>query len=248
MPPQLELAPIELWPQWYARKATQLKQGEHVLFCGPTQSGKTLLCRLLARLRNYVVVLGTKAWDPSLDAYIEEGYVRIDHWPPTREDYRKGQKVWEEGNVRFILWPKIRKIEDLRKFRPVFAKCLEQSFTDKGWTIVADEGLWLSDRSGLALGSQLGAIAYGGASAKISLYLCIQRPANLPPVTWTSCSWAEIFHSGRTDDVRELASLGIYEPRAAQAAVRGLRGHQFLDLPCRGGAEWAITQVDLGAI
>jgi len=244
---EVEAPPEEDWGVWIARKKREIRQGMHLLFTGPTQSGKTILCRMMARNRSHVVVLGTKPVDPSLDAYVAEGYVRIDHWPPTNEDYRKGAKVWAEGDARFILWPKMKKREDLRRFRPVFAKCIEEVFIEGRWCIVCDEGLWLASRDGLNLGRHLSDLAFGSASNKVSLYLCIQRPANVPPVTWTSVSEAEIFHMGRTDDVRELASLGTYPPKAAVVAVQNLRGHGFLSLPTRGGAEWAISQVDLNA-
>lgn len=244
---QLEVPapPVVPWAQWYARQPWEKLQGQHVLFVGPTQSGKSVLCRLEARVRRFVVVFGTKPVDPSLDAYVEEdGYVRIDHWPPTPADYRKGREQWPDGYVRFILWPDIKKRADLRSFRDVYAKCLDEVFIDGRWCVVVDEGLWLSSKTGLNLPLPLGDMAYGGASNLVSLYILVQRPANVPPVVWTSCSWAEIFHLGRTDDVRELASLGVYPPRQTMAIVHGLKGHAFLDLPCRAGSEWSITEVD----
>jgi hypothetical protein len=212
----------------------------------------------MARNRDYVVVFGTKPVDPSLDAYVNEGYVRIDHWPPTSADYRKGRQVWGPGEARFIIWPKMKERKDLRRFKGVYAKCLDEIFIEGKWCIVADEALWLASRDGLGLSIPLGDTAYGTASNGVSLYLCVQRQANIPPVAWTSVTEAEIFHMGRTDDVRELASLGTYPPKAAIAAVQGAvgpgmtrddtinggRGHRFLSLPTRGGATWAMTEVE----
>ena len=253
--PPLEVPPVVPWLTWYGQKAHQLRQGMHVLFVGPTQSGKTLLCRKIARLRRSVVVLGTKPVDPSLDAYVAEGYVRIDHWPPTPRDFRRGRDIWpDDTDARFIIWPRMSKREDLRKYRHVYAKCLDEIFIEGRWAIVADEGLWLASPKGLDLGQELSDVAYGTASNLVSLYLCVQRPANVPPVTWTSVSEAEIFHMGRTDDVRELASLGTLPPKAAIEAVRvlgnqqyqasnGLGIHPFLSLPTRGGATWAVSEV-----
>jgi hypothetical protein len=98
------------------------------------------------------------------------------------------------------------------------------------------------------LGGPLGDIAYGTASNNVSLYLLVQRPANVPPVAWTSVSEAEIFKMGRRDDVRELASLGVYEPNQTIEVIQRLRGHQFLSLPTRAQAEWSISEVDLALV
>lgn len=241
MPPLLlDAPPVAPWATWYNQEA-YLKPG-HILFSGPTQSGKTLLCREVARLRSYVVVFGTKAVDPSLTAYVNEGYTRIDHWPPTRSEIKKQP----QGEARFILWPKIKTRNDLRKqqTKDLFARALDHIFIEGNWTIVVDEGLWFSSTSGLNLGQALGDVAYGSASNGVKLYVLVQRPANVPPVVWTSVSQALLFKSGRTDDIRELASLGTNDPKAVAAAIRDLKEYQFLDLPVRSGADWAVSKVE----
>jgi hypothetical protein len=263
MPPsEKPLPPVIDWKEWYVRqwKQTTFHPGQHILFDGPTQSGKTTLCRLVTRFQPYVVVLGTKPVDASLDAYIDEGYVRIDHWPPTKDDIRKAQntgarysymasgQVKIEPAVRFILWPKITKRSELKSFKPVYAKCLDQIFVDGGWCVVMDEGLWLADRRGLDLGEQMSGIAYGSASNGVSMHLIVQRPAGLPPVCWLSCMQALVFHSGHPEDVRKLAGMGVYPPKEAISVISGLQGRQFLDLPCRGMASWCVSEVDPTAI
>ena len=249
MPPRLETPPAIGWEQWYAQWARTGKpgpaRGSHVLFDGPTQSGKTVLARYLARLRQFVVVFGTKPVDGSLDEYLAEGYTRIEQWPPTKKQWREGG--WDNKEARFILWPDIKKRDDLRapRHREQYAKCLDDAFINGNWTLVIDEGLWMSSRTGLNLGQQLADIAYGGASNGVSMYLLLQRPSGVPRVTWSSVMDAMLFHSGVTNDLRELASLGTYEPKAAIDAVKGLRGHSFLHLPCRGGATWGVSEVKL---
>lgn len=245
----LDLPPRVGWQQWYADWARTGKpkprEGSHVLFDGPTRSGKTVLARKLAALRQFVVVFGTKPHDASLDDYVADGYTRIEQWPPTRKDWRDGG--WSDTEARFILWPKITKRDDLRapKHRKQYEACMDDAFINGGWTLVMDEGLWLSSRTGLNLGQQMADIAYGAASNGVSMYLLLQRPSGVPRVTWSSVMDAMLFHSGVTNDLRELASLGTYEPKAAITAVKGLQGHSFLHLPCRGGATWSISQVEL---
>ena len=242
MPPSPDRTPPFVpWPTWRAQQWARTRQGQHILFSGPTQSGKTLLCRKVTEFHSYTVVFGTKAVDPTLDAYVADGYTRIDHWPVNKADLRDQPP----GQARFILWPKMKSRDDLRRYRKVYARALEDIFIEGNWCVVVDEGLWMSSRKGLDLGQEIADVAYGAASNKVSLHLLVQRPSNVPPVAWTSCSLAMLFHSGRTDDIRELASLGTYTPREAQTAIRNLQGHRFLCLPCRGGMEWSESEVEL---
>jgi energy-coupling factor transporter ATP-binding protein EcfA2 len=239
MRPDRDVPPVVAWEPWIAQHAAESKQGQHKLFVGPTQSGKTTLARIMLRLRPYVVVLGTKPRDESLDKYVAEGYRRISQWPPKPKELEPNR----DGQVKLLLWPEIRQYTDLRKYREEYRRCLGDIFTDGGWALGCDEGLWVASRKGLGLDSELADIAYGAASNKVSLHLCIQRPAGLSRVTWSSVSDAYVFHCGVTNDVRELASLGTYSPQDAGAAIRQLQGHQFLRLPCRGGATWQVSEV-----
>lgn len=245
------------WSRFDALQSRISRQGNHKLFVGPTGCGKTILARYMARHRKFVVVLGTKPRDESLDGYVDEGYVRVDQWPPRSEIEvsRNGAKVKrrsyrmepdETGSVRLLLWPNIRSREDLRRLRPVYAEFFDKAFTEGGWTIVIDEAMWVARRSGLGLDQQLADLAFTGRSSNVSLYLCMQRPRNMEKVTWSSVSDAYIFHTGVVDDVRELASLGTNDPReAVQVIQKDLTGHQFLALPCRGQSEgWMISEVD----
>jgi hypothetical protein len=196
-------------------------------------------------------VLGTKPIDDEMDAYIAEGYTRIETWPPPR----KALRPLSDGSVRLVLWPKIKTREQLRSHRPTFARCLDEVMIDVGrdprthkpggWTVVADEGLWLMKRDGLALGEQLSAIAYAGRSSGITLMMLLQRPSGVPRDTWANAMHAFVWNHGVTTDTRELASLGTVNPKAVTAAVESLRGFQFLYLPCRAGTGWAVSQVQL---
>ena len=242
----IESPPVVPWATFEPEFLGNWRQGQHCLFVGPTGSGKTVAARVLAnRGRQYVCVLGTKMKDPEMDAFINEGYVRIDHWPPTKDDYNKGR--WGRDEARFVLWPKIVKREDLRRHRDVYARAFDSMLVDGGWTIVADEGLWLSDRKGLDLGDHLAAIAYTGRSSGVTLMMLVQRPAGVPRNTWSNATHCFLWHHGVTNDTRELASLGTTNPKEVQVAIQGLRGHNFLYLPCRAGTGWAISEVDLRA-
>lgn len=222
--------------------------GRHKLFDGQTQGGKTTLNRILLRMKQYVLVLGTKPKDSSLDEYIaKEGYIRIEDWPPTKDQLKKRGKY---GQVKLLLWPAARTYsEDLKHRRDVFRRAVRDVATEGGWTLGVDEGLWTCSRKGLDLGDEVSAIAQGGASNGISLHLVIQRPAGIPVIAYQSCHDAYIFKCGNTNDIRELASYGSHDTMDVARAIRGLnrgdptRGHQFLYMPMTGGAEWGVSEV-----
>jgi hypothetical protein len=246
------------WPAFDAEAYRTVRQGDHQLFVGPTQSGKTVLCRGLVRHRDYVVVWGTKKRDTSLDAYTQEGYVRVDRWPPStcleedhkgrlvRKPYRWPPKPDAEGKVRLILWPEISTRTDLKRHADQYARCLDDAFIQGGWSIVIDETLWATRPTGLGLNAAIAEIAFGAASNKVSLYLCMQRPTGMERVTWSSVSDAYVFKSGIIDDIRELAALGTQDPRDAVTVLRTqISGHRFLHLPTRGQSRgWSISEVD----
>jgi hypothetical protein len=239
-------SPLELsWADFATEFVSVWKQGQHCLFVGPAGSGKTVAARTFARARKYNLVLGTKMRDTELDAYLAEGYYRLDHWPPTKVDYHRARENWRPGEVRFALWPKITKRADLRRFRPVYANALDSTLVDGGWTVVCDEGLWTADRAGLDLGDHLAALAYTGRSMGVTLMILLQRPRGVPINCWSNASYAFLWHMGNADDVRDMSSLGTEDARSVQAAVKSLGGHDFLWLPCRAGSEWAISRVDL---
>jgi hypothetical protein len=242
MPVQpLETPPALPWPTFETQFLAHWKQGDHVLFSGPTGSGKTVAARTLVRHRDYVVVLGTKMRDKEMDEYIAEGYKRIYEWPPTYKQRRPD----ENGQVHLVLWPKITTREQLRSHRNQYAKCLDDCLVDGGWSIVSDETLWLSDRKGLDLGDQLGSIAYTGRSSKVTLLALLQRPSGIPRNIWSNCSSAFVWKSGVTTDLRELATLGTYQSKETEQAIRSLKPYEFMYLPTRANAEWSVSKVDL---
>jgi hypothetical protein len=240
---QLEVPADVPWNVWLGRFLREWKQGDHILDVGPTRSGKSLLAReIVFAGRKNVVVLGTKTRDDTLEEYIAGGFVRIDHWPPERKDFRDQQP----GMARFILWPKIREIGDLHKHRGLYEKCLRNVYVDGNWTVVVDETLWCCDtKDGLGLGHVLSTMAYGGASNGITMLFLMQRPAGVPRILWQSCATALIFHLGVTNDIREMASLGTTQPKAVVEAIQVLEGHEFIDLPTRAGRRWSKSEVVL---
>ena len=246
-----ELAPLATWEAFVnaqvARNKTQTRgHGRHRLFAGQTQAGKTTLNRILLRMKKTVLVIGTKPKDSSLDRYVEEGYLRIDHWPPTKKELRQRGP---HDQVKLLLWPKVTRYEDLGRHADLFRRAVRDVTVEGGWTLSVDEGLYVCSRRGLNLGEEISQLAFGGASNGLSLHLVIQRPAGIPVITYASCHDAYLFKMGNTNDIREIASYTGYETTDVARAIRGLnrgnptKGHQFLYAPMTGGATWEVSEV-----
>jgi hypothetical protein len=222
--------------------------GIHRVAVGQTRSGKTTLLRILSRLKRANLVLGTKPGrDTSLEAYqIEEGFTRIDYWPPKKKDLTPRR----DGTVKLLLWPKITEYGQLRSFASIYRQALQFVIGDGNWTTTVDEGLWVCSRKGLDLGGEVSEISYGGASNGNSLHIAMQRPSGIPVIVHDQCQESYIFELGNENDLRNMASYSKYSPADTVNAVRTLnRGgqqHQFLHLPRTGGKgrHWEITEVD----
>src|SRR5690349_6421632 len=72
-----DAAPPVSWDDFYGYFGANWRQGEHVGLIGPTGSGKTTLAMWLLPLRKYVVVLGTKPRDKTLDELAARGYYKM---------------------------------------------------------------------------------------------------------------------------------------------------------------------------
>ena len=103
---------------------------------GPTGGGKTTLGIALLPARQYVTVLGTKPKDATLDKLKRQGYRRIGEWPP-------GPTV-----NRVLLWPELRRMDQAKQQRDVFAHALDEMFAEGGWCIFADELFYLAAKTG----------------------------------------------------------------------------------------------------
>ena len=232
----------------YVRKDKTIgMDGIHRLAVGQTRSGKTTLLRILSRLKRANLVLGTKPGrDTALEAYVEEGFTRIQTWPPKKADLRPRK----DGTVKLLLWPKIEVYGQLRSFATTFRAALQHVIADGNWTTTVDEGLWVCGRKGLDLAAEVSEIAYGGASNGNSLHVALQRPSGVPVIIHDQCQESYLFELGNENDLRSMASYSKYSPTDTINAVRSLnRGgheHQFLHLPRTGGAgrHWEITEVD----
>lgn len=202
------------------------KQGEHVTIAAPTQTGKTVLARDLARKRRNVITFATKRKDPSLDDYVANGWARIDSIRDLRPNMR-----------RAIIWPKPRGThrDTLLHRKEVFHQAFDRIMRDGGWTVLMDELHYLSSREFLGLDIPIKEIHHMGASQGITAVTLYQRPAFVPRIIYGSATHAFVARTSDRNDLRELSNLSTSaEPAEVRRMIQTLGGHDFLYIPARG--------------
>jgi hypothetical protein len=196
-------------------------QGEHVVVIGTTGSGKSTLIRALAERRDWVVGLASKKADRTYDRYLELGYERIKRWPPPIRKDQVGQHV--------LLWPRVKKMDDLAKMTPIFRKCLQDVFVDENWTVLLDDMFYLAKVLGLT--AEIEALNYQVRSLGVTLIGGMQRPSWVPRSTWDQASHAFLRRLADIEDLRTLRGLSHLSANQLEELLRTLRRHEWLYLP-----------------
>jgi energy-coupling factor transporter ATP-binding protein EcfA2 len=199
-PDALDEQEIEAWYQWMQY---HWHQGEHVLLCGPTGTGKTTVAHTLLDVREYVVVLAVKMHDDTIQRFLNgEKYGRkryhlIRKWPP---DY---------SIKRVIFWPKPTSITNDGEQSLLLFRALNAMYLTGGWTPYFDEAGYISGT--LGLGKALGVLLNQGRSSNISVVATVTRAssvvARVPKEAMSQCRHILIFKTQNEDEMKTLASI-----------------------------------------
>jgi len=202
--------PRQSWEEHLAR--LQWKQGEHILIAAPTGGGKTYLAQQLARRRGHVVMFATKPYDLTL---IKE-YKDWDHI----EDWN-GLRAYMN---RVVVWPKYKgdTTDMIGVHKAIFSHALNKIIKARNWAVLFDEMHYMSDREFLNLHREVAYIHHMGRSSGISAIDCMQRPAWVPKIIYSSVSHAYIARTKDPDDLKRLANFGNVDPKELAYNVANL--------------------------
>lgn len=235
----MKLGPVSLMQM--KRLGATWRQGGHVLITGGTGSGKTLLARQVIEQRiireGYVVVFVCKL---KPDDTFTENYRGFTRW----KTWKKRPSVSEN---RILFWPAVEgktMTEATRIFKKEFAYALDEISKVGYWTVVFDEGLFISSNAYLGLADQMGMMYQLMRSARGTMITLAQRPAHLPVAIYANIEHAFVGRASELPDLKRLADLdGPQSSRELQRVIAGNGRHDFTWIPV--GPGWPPEQVNL---
>lgn len=220
------------WPAFL--DAFDWRQGEHISLVGPTGCGKTTLGLAILPRRRYVIALGTKPRDDTLDKLRRSGWLRAFDWPvpPPRGNEAR----------RIILWPRFHRMDDATRQRDIFDRALRGVFTQGGWCIYADELRYLAND--LKLDRLLRLLWLQGRSLSVSLVGGTQRPAWVPLEMYDQATHLFLWRDNDESNLKRISGIGgALNPKEVRTLVSRLPLHDVLYLNTRTGRR-LITRVD----
>lgn len=215
-------------------------QGGHVLITGGTGSGKTRLAREVLEQRikrgGFVVVFVCKLSDETIDS----AYSGFKRWKTWKTHPRVNEN-------RILLWPDVEgksMHEAFDLWRRVFMHALEEISRTGKWTVLIDEGLFVSSPAFLGLHSELGMMYQLMRSMKGTMITLAQRPAHLPVAIYANIEHAYVGRASELPDLKRLADLdGPTSSRELQKVIAQNGRHDFTWIPV--GPGWKPEQVNI---
>lgn len=196
------------------------EQGENVTLIGPVKSGKTTLAGRILPERRFVVVLAAKPRDPTLDQLIRrDGYRVVRRWE---------EVVPRRGGDRVVLWPRGRDPDEIEARQwAEFRECLRDVFMTGGWTVYADDLVYISEFLGLR--RDLDRLWYVGRTVPASVVVSCQVPVYVPRAAHDQRAHLYLWRNPDLSRIRRLAEIsGAVDPSRLAGELALLRRHEVL--------------------
>lgn len=226
----------------FAQERFDYQPGEHVVFGGPTQQGKTTLAFVLLEfvatpeLPAFVAV--SKPRDPvSSREGARLGYRRVTDWPvpKTLSEVFGGEKP-----SGYLVWPKFGDMNtDLANCSAVTSRLLEETYSagarGREGILVMDDTVTKSKLMDLDK-PMTTHLAMSGAMG-LGMWVFVQKPTDSGrTAVWSYGMSEHVFLASDPDRRNQLRydEIGGFDPRIVTAAVNSLKPYQFLYLKRTG--------------
>lgn len=211
--------------------------GEHVVFGGPTQRGKTTmafqLVRHIATPDNPAYVAVSKPMDKTSMEWGEKlGYRRITEFPPTKKVSELS--IFNGPPSGYLVWPRFGNIDlDIANASRVHGKLLDKTYSDgakgKHAILIMDDTMVKAKLQRLD-GKMVTILAMAGAMG-IALWIFVQKPTDSGSTTVWGFEQATHLFFTKGGDGRVLdryAEIAGDKGRMVKAIVPTLEPFQFL--------------------
>lgn len=213
-------------------------KGEHVVFGGPTQRGKTTLAfdlvRHIATPEYPAYIAVSKPDDKTTISYGQRlGYRRISEFPPSKKVNE--MKMFNGPPSGYLVWPQFGDIEtDIPNAARVHGKLLSQTYADgakgdKPCILIMDDTMVKAKIQGLD-GQMVTILAMAG-SMGISLWIFVQKPTDSGRTTvWGYEQATHLFFTKGGDEkmLNRYAEIAGDKGKIVKAVVPTLKPFQFL--------------------
>jgi hypothetical protein len=191
---------------------------------GPTGQGKTTFIFNIYPMHPFTAVFGTKPKDENMDAFINSGFMRMEHW----------QSVDARQFPRRVIWPHPRNLKQMVPYqRGIFEDAMEAIYAEGHWDLIIDEGYYIDEI--LKLGGMLRLFYTQVRALNISLVLATQRPAWVPVEVYDQSTHLFFWRDNDARNLRRLKEVSLIHADAIQEIVPNLEPHQVLYLNTRTG-------------
>lgn len=220
----------------FAETRWDYKAGEHVLFAGPTQNGKTSLAfELLDQcatptLPAYVGV--SKPKDPVTTREGERlGFRRVSEWPPPK---KMGELFGGEKPRGYLVWPKFGDMDtDVERCAILTRKLLKDRYAagmhDKKAILVMDDTVTKSKLMGLD--QEMTTVLAMAGAMDIGLWVFVQKPTDSGRTAlWSYGQSEHVFIAADPDRKNQLRydEIGGVDPKILMRAATQLQPYEFI--------------------